>query len=44
MISIGDTTAREVLEKGLDDLMDLCDIVAAKFVAARNDFSTQMQA
>jgi len=40
----GGTTAREVLEKGLDDLMDLCDIVAAKFVAARNDFSTQMQA
>lgn len=33
------TTAVEALEKGFDDLMDLCDVVADKFVAAREDFS-----
>jgi DNA-directed RNA polymerase I and III subunit RPAC2 len=37
------TTAEEALEKGLQDLMDLCDIVAEKFVAARQDFSNRME-
>jgi DNA-directed RNA polymerase I and III subunit RPAC2 len=27
------------LEKGLDDLMDLCDVVADKFTAAREAFA-----
>ncbi|KAL2007289.1 hypothetical protein VTN00DRAFT_8727 [Thermoascus crustaceus] len=30
------TTAVEALEKGLDDLMDLCDVVTEKFTAARD--------
>ncbi|KAL2001157.1 hypothetical protein VTN02DRAFT_2181 [Thermoascus thermophilus] len=30
------TTAVEALEKGLDDLMDLCDVVTDKFTAARD--------
>jgi len=27
-----------VLDKGLQDLMDLCDVVEEKFVAAKNQF------
>ncbi|KAL3480665.1 DNA-directed RNA polymerase [Aspergillus californicus] len=33
------TTALEVLEKGLDTLMDLCDVVTDKFTAARDEFN-----
>lgn len=29
----------DVLEKGLDDLMDLCDVVMEKFAVARDDFN-----
>ncbi|KAI9746501.1 MAG: RNA polymerase subunit AC19 [Claussenomyces sp. TS43310] len=32
------TTAVDALDKGLDDLMDLCDVVADKFTVARNEF------
>jgi len=32
------TTAFEALEKGFDDLMDLCDVVAEKFAEAREEF------
>ncbi|KAF2841644.1 DNA-directed RNA polymerase I and III [Patellaria atrata CBS 101060] len=31
----------EVLEKGLDDLMDLCDVVTEKFTISRNNFNSQ---
>ncbi|KAL4926468.1 DNA-directed RNA polymerase core subunit RPC19 [Aspergillus undulatus] len=33
------TTAIEALEKGLDSLMDLCDVVTDKFTAARDGFN-----
>ncbi|CRG88813.1 DNA-directed RNA polymerases I and III subunit RPAC2 [Talaromyces islandicus] len=33
------TTAAEALEKGLDDLMDLCDVVSDKFTVARDNFN-----
>jgi DNA-directed RNA polymerases I and III subunit RPAC2 len=32
------TTATEALAKGLQDLEDLCDVVADKFWTARNTF------
>ncbi|KAF2246354.1 RBP11-like subunits of RNA polymerase [Trematosphaeria pertusa] len=32
-----------VLEKGLQDLMDMCDIVEDKFRAAREDFKDRME-
>ncbi|KUL84593.1 hypothetical protein ZTR_08694 [Talaromyces verruculosus] len=32
------TTAIEALEKGLNDLMDLCDVVSDKFTVARDAF------
>ncbi|CEO58323.1 Putative DNA-directed RNA polymerase I and III 14 kDa polypeptide [Penicillium brasilianum] len=32
------TTALEALEKGFNDLMDLCDVVTEKFTAARDQF------
>ncbi|KAL4999053.1 DNA-directed RNA polymerase I and III 14 KDA polypeptide [Aspergillus recurvatus] len=35
------TTAVEALEKGLDTLMDLCDVVTDKFTAARDEFSAE---
>ncbi|KAL2828263.1 DNA-directed RNA polymerase [Aspergillus cavernicola] len=33
------TTAIEALEKGLDSLMDLCDVVTDKFTDARDGFN-----
>lgn len=32
------TNVFAVLEKGFEDLMDLCDVVTEKFTAARDDF------
>lgn len=37
-IQVYEGTAKEALAKGLDDLMDLCDVVASKFSAARNEY------
>ncbi|KIM94956.1 hypothetical protein OIDMADRAFT_134793, partial [Oidiodendron maius Zn] len=31
----------DALKKGFDDLMDLCDVVADKFTAAREEFAEQ---
>ena len=36
---IDGTTVYDALEKGLEDLKDLCDVVLEKFVAARDDFN-----
>lgn len=38
---IDSTTALEALEKGLDDLEDLCDVVAEKFTTARDEFNAK---
>lgn len=35
---MADGTAKEALQKGLDDLMDLCDVVAYKFKEERNAY------
>ncbi|EPE34098.1 RBP11-like subunits of RNA polymerase [Glarea lozoyensis ATCC 20868] len=35
------TTASEALEKGFKDLMDLCDVVADKFVEAQIEFAEE---
>ncbi|TVY41935.1 DNA-directed RNA polymerases I and III subunit [Lachnellula subtilissima] len=37
-------TAVEALEKGLDDLSDLCDVVEEKFIEARDEYGTPMEA
>lgn len=37
------TTVYDVLEKGFDDLMDLCDVVTDKFTASRDEFMTRQQ-
>lgn len=37
------TTAVEALEKGLDDLMDLCDVVGEKFTVARDEFNANKE-
>lgn len=46
--SLDSTTALEALEKGFNDLMDLCDVVTEKFTEARDQFneenSNRMQA
>lgn len=34
-------TVYDALEKGFDDLMDLCDIVIEKFTVARDSFNTK---
>ena len=36
-------TAFEALEKGLDDLMELCDVVTDAFTDARDEFAERMQ-
>lgn len=33
-----DVSVYEVLEKGLNDLMDLCDVVTEKFTIARDTY------
>ena len=44
LISFTDgTTVYDALEKGFDDLMDLCDVVINKFTVARDDFNTKEQ-
>lgn len=40
-LSIESTTALEALEKGFNDLMDLCDVVSEKFTAARDQFNEE---
>lgn len=32
-----------VLEKGLDDLMAMCDVVEKKFIIARDEFVNKME-
>jgi len=34
-------TAVEALEKGFDDLMDMCDVIAETFATAREDFANE---
>ena len=36
--AIDDASVYDVLEKGLNDLMDLCDVVTEKFTIARDEF------
>jgi len=33
----------QVLDKGLEDLMNMCDVVTDKFTASREDFVNQME-
>lgn len=35
------TNVYDALEKGLDDLMDLCDVVTDKFTLARDAFAAK---
>ncbi|KAI9830963.1 MAG: RNA polymerase subunit AC19 [Phylliscum demangeonii] len=37
------TTAVEALEKGLDDLMDLCDVVLQKWVTAKEEYERSVE-
>jgi len=37
------TSAVEALDKGFADLMDLCDVVAHKFMEAREEHSNTME-
>ena len=38
------TTVYDALEKGFDDLADLCDVVEEKFTKARDEFMTRKKA
>ena len=42
-MSIEGTTVYDVLEKGFDDLMGLCDVVTEKFTEARDDFNARQK-
>jgi DNA-directed RNA polymerase I and III subunit RPAC2 len=39
LLNIDTTTAVEALEKGLDTVMDLCDVVSEKFTTTRDAFN-----
>ena len=39
-----EVSAYEVLEKGLNDLSDLCDVVVDKFTSARDEYNATNQA
>ena len=38
------TTVYDALEKGFDDLADLCDVVEEKFTKARDEFMAKEKA
>lgn len=38
------TTVYEALEKGFDDLMDLCDVVMEEFTGSRDGFAARQRA
>lgn len=40
-MALDTTTALEALEKGFNDLMDLCDVVTEKFTASRDQFNAE---
>jgi len=42
LFGIDGVNAQEVLEKGLNDLMELCDVVIEKFEAAQEEFENRM--
>ena len=44
MIGTEGTTAVEALEKGFNDLMDLCDVVSDTFQEERTRFLDEMKA
>lgn len=39
MLGTEGTTVYDALEQGLDDLMDLCDVVTTTFTDTRDDFA-----
>ena len=41
---IDGTTVYDALEKGFDDLADLCDVVTEKFTEARDQFMKEQRA
>lgn len=41
LIDLDSTTALEALEKGFNDLMDLCDVVEEKFTTVRDQFNEE---
>lgn len=44
MLTVADgVSVYSVLEKGLEDLMAMCDVVEEKFKISRDDFVNQMQ-
>jgi DNA-directed RNA polymerase I and III subunit RPAC2 len=43
LIFIDGVSVYSVLEKGLEDLMAMCDVVEEKFKVSRDDFVNQMQ-
>lgn len=42
MSAVG-TTVYDALEKGFDDLMDLCDVVTDQFTIARDGFAMKQR-
>ena len=44
LIRYVDANVYDILEKGLQDLMDMCDVVTEKFTLARDEYrANQMQ-
>jgi DNA-directed RNA polymerase I and III subunit RPAC2 len=42
-IAADNVSVYQVLEKGLEDLMNMCDVVTEKFTISRDEFINQME-
>lgn len=42
-LNVDNVSAEAVLDKGLQDLMDMCDIIEDKFREASDDYQNKMQ-
>lgn len=42
-VTADNVSVYQVLEKGLEDLMNMCDVVTEKFTVSREEFINQME-
>ena len=42
-VTTDNVSVYQVLEKGLEDLMNMCDVVTEKFTVSREEFINQME-
>lgn len=43
LTALDNVSVYQVLDKGLEDLMNMCDVVTEKFTVSREEFNNQME-